>query len=72
MKQKRRVEDAHCAVSGIQLSVCPLVFPVSDAGRIVTVTIRVTNLTVAPMDHYFGLLTLSDRNSPVNRRSFGY
>ena len=53
--------------SAIQLSAVALVFPVSRRHRIVTVTITVTNLAVAPMDHYFGLLALGDRDGPVNR-----
>jgi len=57
---KRRVEDrslrrfCHSVVG-----TSPLVFPVSDTGRIVTVSVRVTNLTIRPMDHPFGARTVS-------------
>jgi hypothetical protein len=43
-----------------------LVFPVSDAGRIVTVTVAVTDLTIGPMDNHFRTLTLGNRYCPFN------
>jgi len=57
-----------CAAATIQLLVACLVFPISDAGRIVAVAIRVTNLTIAPMDNNFRMFSLGNRYSVIDCR----
>jgi hypothetical protein len=67
-KSNRRIGITFAPIALFSCKIRRLVFPISDAGRIVTVTIRVANLTISPMDNNFRMLAFGNRYSVIDCR----